>query len=269
MKTVVVFTGLAYALSWLFWLPLYGPRLGVNNLPVLPYHHAIGALGPMVAAFVVTYQKSGRRGVSMLLRRMADARNKTFLLLAALSPFVLLLLASGIDYLVNGATLQLSLIGKTKEFPEFGFFSYLFYNLVFFGFGEEVGWAGVAVPHLQKRTGALGAAIVFTLFWAIWHWPLFLYRPGYTSMSAAGIAGWFFSLLTGRVLLSWMLNSSRGSILVCALFHATIDVAFVSDFASGERINYLGMLITVWGIVTVIVFGAKHLSRQKRYVSED
>jgi uncharacterized protein len=59
-----------------------------------------------------------------------------------------------------------------------------------------------------------------------------------------------------------MLNSSRGSILVCALFHATIDVAFVSDFASPEQIVYLGMLITVWGIVTVIVFGSKNLSRQ-------
>lgn len=268
MKSFFGFMALAYAFSWIFWLPLYGPYLGVNGLPVIRYHHAFGALGPMIAAFVVSYQKFGGRGDKTLLRRMTDARNKLFLLIAAFSPFVLLCLASAIDYFVNGAPVQLSLIGKTKEFPEFSFFFYLLYNLLFFGFGEEVGWAGVAAPQLQKKFGALPAAIIFTFFWAVWHWPLFLYRPGYASMGIAGMAGWFFSLLTGRVLLSWLLNSTCGSILVCALFHATIDVAFVSDFASADRTAYLGMLITVWGVITVIVFGSKNLSRQKKYVSE-
>lgn len=83
-------------------------------------------------------------------------------------------------------------------------------------------------------------------------------------MDAAGVTGWVFSLLTGSILLTWLFNSSRGSILVCAVFHATVDVAFVSDFAGTTVVGYLGFLITVWGITTISLFGARNLSRENR-----
>lgn len=140
------------------------------------------------------------------------------------------------------------------------------YNLIFFGFGEETGWKGFALPRLQSKFNALVSSIIFTVPWAMWHWPLFLYRPGYTTMDAADITGWFFSLLTGSVLLTWLFNSTRGSILICAIFHATIDIAFVSDVVDKSIVNYLGLLITIWGIIIVIIFGYKNLSRKERVI---
>ena len=137
---------------------------------------------------------------------------------------------------------------------------FFIYNLLFFGFGEEAGWRGFALPRLQNKMNALTASIILTLFWALWHLPLFFYRPGYTTMDFAGIAGWSFSLLTGSILLTWLYNSSRGSILICAVFHSTIDIAFTTDIADKNILNYMGFLITVWGILTIIIFKPKNLA---------
>jgi hypothetical protein len=82
-------------------------------------------------------------------------------------------------------------------------------------------------------------------------------------MEMAGIFGWVFSLLTGSVLLTWLYNSSRASIFICAVFHSTIDIAFTADVADKNIINYMGFLITLWGIITIIIFKPKNLARNE------
>ena len=131
-----------------------------------------------------------------------------------------------------------------------------------FGYGEEAGWRGFALPRLQSRHSALVASLLLAVGWAFWHVPLFFYRPGYTSMGVAGIAGWFVSLLTGAVLLTWLFNESGGSILVVALFHAAVDVVFTSDYASPLLVNASGALIMVWGVGVIVLAGPRSLSRR-------
>jgi hypothetical protein len=83
-------------------------------------------------------------------------------------------------------------------------------------------------------------------------------------MGFAGIMGWVFSLLTGSILLTWLYNSSKASILICAVFHSTIDIAFTADIAGINVINYMGFLITVWGILTILIFKPKNLAANDR-----
>jgi hypothetical protein len=111
---------------------------------------------------------------------------------------------------------------------------------------------------------SLAASITLTVFWALWHLPLFFYRPSYTAMGFAGILGWIFSLLTGSILLTWLYNSSRASILICAIFHTTIDVAFNADLGDKNFVTYMGVLITIWGLLTVIIFKPKNLAKHKQ-----
>ncbi|WP_147205678.1 hypothetical protein [Segetibacter aerophilus] len=101
----------------------------------------------------------------------------------------------------------------------------------------------------------------------MWHLPLFFYRPGYLTMDTAGIFGWIFSLFTGSVLLTWLFNSSKGSILICAVFHSTIDIAFSTDIANQQVGSYMGFLLTVWGVLTIIIFTPKNLTAKRRVVS--
>lgn len=264
MKQLTLYFSLAYFISWLIWLPLYGHIFGISNLPVLPFNHALGGLGPMIAAFIVTYIFEKKQGLLRLVRRLILPRPLSYVLIALFSPFLLVVTAVIINAVVNHTAADFSGLLRVREFPAFNLLTFFGYNLLFFGFGEEVGWRGFALPRFQNKLNALNAGVLLTFFWAFWHWPLFFYRPGYTSMDIAGIVGWLLSLLTGSILLSWLYNSSRGSILACAIFHATIDIAFTADIADKNVVGITGFLITMWGILIVVIFKWNNLSRQER-----
>ena len=157
--------------------------------------------------------------------------------------------------------------GRSAEFPQFSPLAFLAYNVVTFGFGEEVGWRGFALPRLQQRYAAWLATLWLTLAWAIWHAPLFLYRPGFANMGVAGVIGWLFSLLTGSILLTWLYNESRGSLLVVALFHGGVDVAFTSATSSPVAVNTAGALITLWGAAVVMTAGSRRSASQREHPS--
>lgn len=254
----------AWGISWVLWAPLWLPALGVRGLPILPYHHALGAAGPIAAAFLVSAAESGSAGPRDLLRRMALWRGRLgWVAVALLGPFALLALAIAGTRLFTGEAVSLTGLGRSAELPEFTALGFLVYNVFTFGYGEEAGWRGFALPRLQRRHSALVATLLLAAGWAVWHVPLFLYRPGYTSMGAAGIAGWLFSLLTGAILLTWLYNGSRGSLLVVAFFHAAVDVAFTMNAASSATVvNIEGALITTWGILVLILAGPARLSRR-------
>lgn len=71
--------------------------------------------------------------------------------------------------------------------------------------------------------------------------------------------GWIFSLFTGSILLTWLYKASKASILICAVFHSTIDIAFTAKIANNNVVNYMEFLITVWRISTIIHFKPKNL----------
>lgn len=139
MKRILSFYLLACIISWLLALPLVLPHFGINLLPRFYYQHALVGLGPIIAAIILISRTEGREGIYSLFRSMIRIDNKRLLLLAVFAPFLLLLLAGAIDYFRTGVQGDLSSIGKTREFPNFNRLTYFAYNLIFFGYGEEVG----------------------------------------------------------------------------------------------------------------------------------
>lgn len=200
----------------------------------------------------------------MLINRMFRWKVKiVWYFVVLLGPFILFGIAVIINYILTG-NFTYQGIGVSNEFSQFGPIAFLIYNIVTFGFGEETGWRGYALPKLQTRFNALSATLILTVGWAIWHIPMFLYRTGYTEMGIGGIFSWALSLLTGSILLTWLYNSTQGSILIAALFHATIDIAFTSDIVNVQITNYMGMLITLIGIAVLIIFRPKNLAKVRR-----
>ena len=265
---LIGYFALAYGISWLIWAPLWLPALGVHGLPVLPFHHALGAVGLIAAAFIMSAAGLGRAGPRDLLRRMGLWRGRvTWVLIALLGPYVLLALGLLAAAAFEGPAPVMANLGRSSEFPQFSALEFLAYNVVTFGFGEEVGWRGFALPRLQQRHSALVATLWLTLGWAIWHAPLFLYRSGFMGMGVAGVIGWLFSLLTGAVLLTWLYNESQGSLLVVALFHAGVDVAFTSAASSPVAVNTAGALITLWGVTVILTAGSRRVASQRKHTS--
>ncbi len=82
---------------------------------------------------------------------------------------------------------------------------------------EEIGWRGVALPLLQRRFNPLVSGLLVGIAWAVWHLPAFAVSG--TVQSAWAFGPYFAGLLALSVIVTWMFNVSRGSILVAWLFH--------------------------------------------------
>ncbi len=264
-KNLINYFLLSYLITWIIWAPLYLPYFGYNGFPILLYHHAYGALGPILAAFIMEKQEHGTEGVLSLLKRMVQWRVGAVWYVVVLAPLMLLIITMFWEYLAHQKPMDWAGIGVSSEFPEFSIVGFFLFNLVTFGIGEEVGWRGYALPRLQSHYSALKSTVLLTLGWAIWHIPAFLYRPGYVSMGFGDIIGWFLSLLTGAIILTWLFNSTKGSVFMCILFHTVINTAFTSDVALDKTIVlYLGIFITIWGVVIIAIARPLHLSLLKR-----
>lgn len=165
MKQLITFFGLAYLISWTIWFPLFGNTLGLTNLPTLPYHHALGGFGPLISALLTTWIYQKHEGVKLLIKKCFQVKPIIYLIIALFGPFLIVLLAAIINYFIDNSPINISGLFTSKEFPQFSFLTYFIYNLLFFGFGEEVGWRGFALPRLQQKFSALTSSIILTLFW--------------------------------------------------------------------------------------------------------
>ena len=235
----------ACALSWLAWLPLL-------NGPASPYWHLWGSLGPALAGLATTAILAGREGLSELAGRVLRwSVPSRWHVIALAAPFAIYLAAAAAAAAI-GESPRLGELGTSAEYGQLPRPAYWLAVLVFYGFGEEIGWRGTLLPLLLRRMSPRRATFVLSLFWAFWHLPLFWFSPGLSSLDPPGLAGWYASLLTGAALLTWFALRTGYSIPVAAAFHAAMDIAFLSP-ATPSMTGTIGAIVTVWGLVIWIV----------------
>lgn len=249
---VAAFAVLAYLLAWLCWLPLLADRQDWVGWSVSPYLHLAGGLGPAAAAIIVTAAVAGRSGVVALLRRCVAWRGRLgWLALAALAPLALFAIAVVAAWSIEGERPPLDRFGASAEFTALPIALYWAANLLFYGYGEEIGWRGFLQPALQRRHTALTAAVLVSVVWAGWHLPLFGITPSYRAMPTIGFAGFYLSLLVGALVLAWLYHVSRGSILVVAVFHAVFDIATTTPTSTTLIPTLMGVAVTIAGLATI------------------
>ena len=251
-------------ISWLAWSPLAIAAMGWTTIRFSPYLHLVGGLGPMVAAIVVTTAFDGRAGLRRLAQRCFVVRGRVdSLVIAVVAPILLFVISACALRFTGRGEVVWANVGRSFEYPALSVPAYCVANVVFYGFGEEVGWRGFALPRMQARLTALTSALLVSCMWAVWHLPLFAFSAGMSSMGFGGAAGWFFSLVTGSVLMTWLFNRSRGSVLAVALFHGVLDILMTSP-VEGALPFVMGTVITVWGISLPVLLGRVNLSRLPR-----
>lgn len=247
---------LAFAITWLLVAPLVAQGVGlISGVP--PGWHALGAMGPMTAAFVVAGMEGGGAGARDILTRLTRWRvGAGWFLVAVFSPFLLFALSAVLVRVLGGSWPDLTRTGF-GEIVGFSFLAGLLY-----GVGEETGWRGFVLPRLQRRRGALSATVVLTGFWALWHVPFFFYR---FEFGAAQVVGFFVGLLAGAVWLTCLYNSTGGSILMVAAWHTTWNfVNQTAMTASVEVLSTMSVLVMVVAVAVVVLFGPATLSPDAR-----
>ena len=245
---LALYFALAYAISWVTWAPVILARFGLMPTVSAAYLHLAGGLGPALAALLVSHMAGGRPAFLHLLRRCSTGG--VWLVLAAFLPAVLFLASVLIVVAALREPVAWSQLGASTELGAVPRPLYWLASLACYGFGEELGWRGFALPRLQARRSALGASLLLAVGWAGWHLPLFFISPGMSSMNAAEVAGWFASMCLGSILMTWLFNASGGSVAAVALFHASLDIFMMSP-VSPHLPGVMGALLTIGSLLVV------------------
>jgi membrane protease YdiL (CAAX protease family) len=146
-------------------------------------------------------------------------------ILALVLPPALLLISIPVDSILNKHPLS------SYQFPEIGlsliglvivkfFYQFFFFNAT----GEETGWRGFALPRLQTLTSPLLAALIIGVFWATWHFP-FWQAQGQPISAAEFLVAMYIGHILMSVLIVWICNRAKGSILVAGFAHAALNTA--------------------------------------------
>src|SRR6266702_6410505 len=128
---------------------------------------------------------------------------------------------------------------------------------------EEGAWLAFVTARLQPRLGPMWASVVVAPLFGFIHFPLFFVTGGLIDNArpqGVHVIEYAFYLLVFfsvpvRILMTWVFNSTRGSLPVVALLHASIDTtasgAVLLAFypAVDGRLLYVGIAIVVVVVV--------------------
>ena len=253
---VIAFFVIAFAGEWIVTLPLV---LAQNGLGLFPYTvPALGPIspaywltipaaiaGPTLASFIVTAVTTGKAGVQQLLRRYVVWRVgiRWYLLVLVGVPLIQLAFSSvflGIAPLT--AFIQQWPLYFTAYLPN------VLLIAVVVQIWEEGGWSGYAVPALQQRFGAWRMALIFGPLWALFHLPFF-FVPGQIFQSKVDVITMAVQMvimiaaaIPTRVIMTWVFNNTKASILIAILLHASLDAsnggnAFIQHLVPASRLG--------------------------------
>lgn len=237
---LAAFFVLAYVLAW---APLLLFAAGV-----LPRGLAFFAGAPLVAAVIVIGIADGRTGYRELLSRLLRWRVGWPWYVVALGLPALLVLVTGVVNSWFGAPgLDLSAIAWTDVALLLAF---RIVDPTDGALGEEPGWRGFALPHLQTRWSPLASAALLGVATAGWHFPLVLLG----NLTWIGLPSTFVITF----LYVWLFNRTGGSLLLALLFHASQGAftfgMFRFDEADAQRAAVIYFAVLIVAVMATIVF---------------
>ncbi len=255
---LVAYFALAFLITWILILPLALSAQSLIRSRISEHWHFLGAFGPIGAALIVTAISDGKIGISKFFESMTCRKvNPIWFLISVFSPFVLFLLSMFIlrifsnswpDFgkLVSGKYTTLAWIGGSLL------------SAIAYGIGEEAGWRGFALPRLQRRHSALWATFILSIFWAIWHIPMFFYR---FEFGIGQVVGFFIGLFAGAIWLTFLYNSTGGNTLMVAFWHTGWNlVNILALVVSIGVVSIMSTMVIILAIITVFVAKPARLS---------
>ncbi|MCU0623011.1 MAG: CPBP family intramembrane metalloprotease [Gemmatimonadaceae bacterium] len=241
---IALTTALVAPLAWAGW---------TGAAPAVPaWWHALGALGPTLAAWYAARMEDGAEGVQDWRERVLDVHVGAGWWLAAVAlPPVLLGLAVAMVRGWTGdadAAWQSAALAERVATPGWAVDAVLVSALVY-GLLEEPGWRGWLYPHLRMSHGPLAATMLLWPMWLVWHVPFFFYRFAFTPAAAGGFA---FGLLCGAIVLSWLVEET-GSAAPGMAFHVSHNVVMqIAAVAAPAALIGMNILLAVVAAAVVV-----------------
>lgn len=259
--SLVVFFALTFIITWSLW-----GLIILANLPLaagyVPF--VLAATGPSLSGLLVSALLGGRGAVKALLARVVLWRaGLKWYAVAILTPLGLALGGLCLYVALGHPWPAFTMLGKWYLIP------LVFLQVLLLGgpLEEELGWRGFALPALQARHSALASSLILGVMWAVWHLPAYLIP---WSSQHLPLVPYLLHFAALSVLITWVYNNTRGSLLLVLLFHTSINVftAFlpVIPSAAGSELplDLMVALLYVAAAAVLALFGAARLVRGGR-----
>jgi len=259
---------LAYAISWSCMIPVALSAQGLVKWQVPYAFYYLASFGPMLSALLITGKTEGTAGIRRLLGRLLIWRvGSGYLAFTLLAPFALFVLAVILNRLVLGSWPDLSLLGRADYLPYLGPLGVFGVWLLTYGLGEEVGWRGFALPHLQRNRSAGNATLILAIVWACWHLPAIFFRDTYVDMGILAFPMLLISIIFAAAVFTWLYNSTGGSLLMVVLFHAIFNWLSVSEAGGQFSAILMSVPVILWSIFVMRRYGPENAAPIRRQMA--
>jgi membrane protease YdiL (CAAX protease family) len=242
---------LAYAISWSVAVPLALQARGMLSAHLPWALHYLMPYGPALAALSMMRllgEPLGGTGVPAAHPRSGRARWWTIGFAAPLLMFAAAQLAA---HAAGQTAPPWHALGHVNFLPDLGLGAWWLWFATS-GLGEEVGWRGFLLPRLQQRHSPFVSSLLLAIGWAGWHLPAFFYVPSYAAIGLRIVPAFFFGILAGAIVLTWLYNRSGGSVMATGLWHASFNFVTASPDAAGVAAAVTSTLVVVWAIVVMV-----------------
>jgi membrane protease YdiL (CAAX protease family) len=261
---LLALVSLAYGLTW----------IGFMANPILSSQRETYSLGNFIvvifmvggclwAALIVETAAGGVTSRIERLRRLRLFRwrvNIVWYVLALCLPAAMILAGIALADVLSGTTAQIPLLAVSPS----RWLGVIFINIGAYVIGnfEEFAWRGVALPRLQATQPAVKAALIVGTIQAMWHLPYF-FVPNSLEQQVGPLVflAWNLAL---SIIITWVFNNAKGSLLIAILFHAANDGWSGLLLTPGNALPALLMVAVEVAVAIglVVLFGAKRLSRK-------
>jgi membrane protease YdiL (CAAX protease family) len=262
---------LMFALTW----PIDLANSGALPFKVPSVVALLVGYGFVCASLIMTGLTLGKEGVTALLKRFLQWR-------VGWKWYLALFIIPFLDFI--GISMSAALTHAPIDFS--AAYAYKIFgpsaNLLFFVIpfllidvltnGEEIGWRGYALPRLQVKYSGLAAALILGAVWGFWHLPKFL-----SHWNTITFAWFLVDTMAKSVLLTWLYNNTKGSLLLTTLGHAIWNTAgvFLPTATTVTNANSGAFIVTVLlevlvAVMITVIAGPERLSRtEPKQVEED
>lgn len=253
---LIAYFFLAFAGTWLLLLPLVMDNVELINLSdgaTMLFFILSSIVGPNLAAFYVTGVLEGKAGMGRLFRRIFQVRAGVQWYAVALFSFLTIWLVA-YSFLYKGAPIA-NLIANPSMLLTI-FLPSMLIGLIIPSIGEEPGWRGFALPHLQKLYGPVIGTLILGTLHGFWHLPAF-FTPFLGPITLNGFITFVLTATAGTFIYTWVFNHTRTSVWIAMVVHASSNAAskLVTELIPKdvELTGWMQVLDSGW--INVIAFG--------------
>ncbi len=270
MSLLFRFTILAYGITWLALLPLILQSRGILPLGISGHWHGLAALGPLGAAYIMHRARNpGFRFRDLYGRQRTEERvwvstgarlpgartgwvavGPVSIAGLVLSPILFLGIALAVAFVAEGSLGDIE-TGRFLRSP--ALLIDLLVISVVYGFGEEPGWRGWLLPHLEQRYNPLRSTLIVAVIWMGWHAPFLL--PGSRIQGAAALTAFFIGIMAGAFWLTFLFHATGGSVVAASLWHMLWNAALVIAGPSATAGRVIGLLLVAASLGAAAVVG--------------